>query len=80
MIQLERAFIYPYGLPGRRLVRHVIFAPSKYNAYGSSSFPGIGDVLFNIKETGDWDEVELQISIAAQAVRSASDVIAFLGK
>ena len=76
MIQVERAFIYSYGLPGRPLKRHVVFAPSQYNLYGSSSFPGVGDVLFNIKKTGDWEEVKRQISVAAQAVFSAVDVLA----
>ena len=76
MIQVERAFIYSYGLPGRRLVRHVAFAPSQYNLYGTSSFPGISDVLFNIKKTGDWEEVKRQISVAAQSVLSAVDVLA----
>ena len=75
MIQVERAFIYSYGLPGRQLVRHVAFAPSQYNLYGSSSFPGISDVLFNVNKTGEWEEVERQISIAAQAVLSAVDVL-----
>ena len=75
MIQLERAFIYPYGLPGRRLVRHVIFAPSKYNLYGSSSFPGVSDILFKLKETGDENEVDLQLSIATQSVLAAVDIL-----
>ena len=75
MIQVERAFIYSYGLPGRRLVRHVVFAPSQFNSYGSSSFPGISDVLFNVKKTGEWEEVKRQISIAAQAVLSAAQVL-----
>ena len=76
MIKTERAFIYSYGLPGRRLVRHVIFAPSKYNAYGSSSFPGVSDILFKVDETGDEDEVDRQISIARQCILAAVDILA----
>ena len=75
MIKVERAFIYSYGLPGRRLVRHVIFAPSKYNLYGSASFPGVGDILFKLDETGDVAEVDRQISIARQAILGAVDII-----
>ena len=75
MIKVERAFIYSYGLPGRRLVRHVIFAPSKYNLYGSSSFPGVSDILFKLHETKDEEQVDLQLSIATQSVLAAVDVL-----
>ena len=75
MTQVERAFIYSYGLPGRPFVRHVIFAPSLYDLYGSSSFPGVTDVLFKVEETEDWDEVERQISIAVHAILSAVDIL-----
>ncbi|XP_068727027.1 putative N-acetylated-alpha-linked acidic dipeptidase [Montipora capricornis] len=75
LIKVERAFIYAYGLPGRRLVRHVIFAPSKYNLYGSSSFPGASDILFKLHETGDTNAVDLQLSIATQSVLAAVDIL-----
>ena len=75
MMGIDRAFIYAYGLPGRRLVRNVFLANSKYNNYGSSRFPGINDALFQLKETGDKSEVDLQLSIAAQAVLSAVDIL-----
>ena len=75
MIKVERAFIYSYGLPDRQLVRHVIFAPSKYNLYGSSSFPGVSDILFKLKETGNNEEVDKQLSIATQAVLAAVDIL-----
>ena len=75
MIKVERAFIYSYGLPGRRLVRHVIFAPSKYNLYGASSFPGVSDILFKLDETGDEAEVDRQMSIARQAILAAVDIL-----
>ena len=76
MMFLERAFINPYGLPGRNLVRHVIFAPDSHNTYGSASFPGITDVLFDVEKTGNWAEVEKQISVVATCVLSAADVLA----
>ena len=28
-------------------------APSKYNAYGSTTFPAISDALYEANETGD---------------------------
>jgi N-acetylated-alpha-linked acidic dipeptidase len=44
---LERIFILPQGVPGRPRTRNAIFAPSKYNAYGASAFPGLIDLLFD---------------------------------
>lgn len=75
MIKVEGAFIYSYGLPGRRLVRHVIFAPGKYNLYGSSSFPGVSDILFKVHETRDEEAVDLQLSIATQSVLAGVDIL-----
>ena len=75
MMRTERAFIYAYGMPGRRLVRYVFLANRKYNKYGSSRFPGINDALSELKETGNKAEVDLQLSIAAQVVLSAVDIL-----
>ncbi|XP_067026136.1 glutamate carboxypeptidase 2-like [Acropora muricata] len=75
LIKVERAFIYSYGLPGRRLIRHLIFAPSKYNTYGSSTFPGVSDTLYALAQTNDRNEVDRQISIATQAILAAVDIL-----
>lgn len=48
MMQLERVFYMPQGLPGRPDVRNAIFAPAKFNSYGGSAFPGISDLLHEI--------------------------------
>lgn len=48
MMNLERAFLDPEGLPGRPLFRHVIFAPSSADSYSGSAFPGLTDALYQI--------------------------------
>jgi len=45
LMLLERIFILPKGLPDRPEERHILFCPSKFNKYGSSALPGIGDLL-----------------------------------
>jgi len=45
LMLLERIFILPKGLPDRPEERHVLFVPSKFNKYGASALPGIGDLL-----------------------------------
>ena len=76
MMDMERAFIWPYGLPGRRQTRHVLFAPEMHNTYGSSSFPGITDALFDIEKTNNWKQVKQQVSIAITCVREAAKILA----
>ena len=80
MMQMERAFIWPFGLPGRKLVRHVLFAPQMHNIYGSSSFPGITDALFDIEKTNNWKLVKEQVSIAITCVREAGKILAPMDK
>jgi len=75
MVSVEKAFVYPYGLPGRPLTRHVAFAPERYNAYGASSFPGVSDTIFDAERGGKWSEVDLQISVVMQSILSAADVL-----
>merc|ERR1712080_123387 len=46
----ERNFLLAEGLPDRVQYRHVIVAPSLFDAYGGSAFPGVGDLLYKIEE------------------------------
>ncbi len=50
MMQLERVFNTPTGLPGRPDIRNAIFAPGKFNAYAGGAFPGISDLLHEIDD------------------------------
>ena len=46
-----------------RFYRHVVFAPSSSNVYGSSGFAGIGDSLASVKGDHDklgWNEVKVR--------------------
>jgi len=46
----EKAFLLAEGLPDRIQYRHVITAPSLFDAYGGSAFPGVGDLIFSLEE------------------------------
>ncbi|ESN94716.1 hypothetical protein HELRODRAFT_185132 [Helobdella robusta] len=50
LMNLERSFIDHAGLPDRPAVKHVIFAPSRYNSYAASVFPGVTDAIFDLKQ------------------------------
>uniref|UniRef100_A0A8C3YD30 N-acetylated-alpha-linked acidic dipeptidase 2 n=1 Tax=Catagonus wagneri TaxID=51154 RepID=A0A8C3YD30_9CETA len=79
LMLLERAFIDPFGLPGRPFYRHIIFAPSSHNKYAGESFPGIYDAMFDIENKADahsaWKEVTKHISIAAFTIQAAAGTL-----
>ena len=68
MMQLERVFLMPAGLPGRPESRNAIFAPAKFNQYAGSAFPGISDLLHEIDDLDDeaksaqWKEIQRHVS------------------
>ena len=80
MMNMERAFIWPFGLPGRILARHVLFAPQMHNRYRSATFPGITDALFDIDRTNNWKLVKEQVSIAITCVREAAKILLAMDK
>jgi hypothetical protein len=73
MMNLEKIFINPYGLPGRHDIRNIVFAPSKVNSYGSSSFPGISDTVSQTPV--DWSEVRKQINILFKSIKEANEFL-----
>ena len=68
MMQLERVFNMPNGIPGRPGVRNAIFAPGKFNAYAGGAFPGIADLLHEIDDlpaedkAKRWKEIKRHVS------------------
>ncbi|XP_071103216.1 N-acetylated-alpha-linked acidic dipeptidase 2-like [Haliotis cracherodii] len=84
LLQLERAFLDPHGLPGRSNYRHILFAPSSKDSYSGASFPGLIDLLFDIKDsdTNQWENVKQHFSVIFFTIQSATstlrDVIHFM--
>ena len=59
------------------LCRHVIFAPSSVNSYGSSLFPGVSDTMFDaLNYNGSWDDVRRQLDFVRNHVRYATSIMA----
>ena len=59
-------FMYIYTV-----CRHAVYAPSIFNSYASSAFPGVTDAIYE----EDWDLVKLQISKVALNILAAADVM-----
>ncbi|KAI3917730.1 hypothetical protein MKW98_021492 [Papaver atlanticum] len=78
LMMAERAFTDRDGLPGRSWYKHLIYGPSKYNDYGSKSFPGIDDAIEKAKimnTVESWRPVQHEIWRASRAITQASLVL-----
>ena len=56
--------------------RHILFAPSSVNSYGSSLFPGVSDTLFNaVNFEGSWEDVRRQLDFVRNHLRFAAAIM-----
>ena len=78
MMQLERVFLMPSGLPGRPDVRNAVFAPGKFNSYAGSAFPGITDLLHEIDDLEEmakearWKKIRRHVSDLMIMIKEAA--------
>ncbi|KAL7137574.1 hypothetical protein ABFS83_10G101800 [Erythranthe nasuta] len=75
LMMAERAFTDREGLSGRSWYKHLIYAPSKHNDYGSKSFPGIDDAIEKAKSVNtaeSWLTVQHEIWRVARVITQAS--------
>ncbi|XP_071908836.1 probable glutamate carboxypeptidase LAMP1 isoform X4 [Coffea arabica] len=78
LMMAERAFTDREGLPGRTWYKHLIFAPSKHNDYGSKYFPGIDDAIEKAKSintTDLWLAVQHEVWRVSRVIKHASLVL-----
>ena len=61
------------------IVRHMIYAPSISNSYGSYAFPALADAIYNYRRSDSSEqlieEIKLQLSIIIYAIQSATLLI-----
>ncbi|KAJ6362469.1 hypothetical protein OIU78_002803 [Salix suchowensis] len=78
LMMAERAFTDAEGLSGRPWYKHLIYAPSKHDDYGSNYFPGIDDAIEKAESLGtpeSWHSVQHQVWRVSRAVRHVSQVL-----
>ncbi|KAL3873956.1 hypothetical protein ACJMK2_037032 [Sinanodonta woodiana] len=79
LMNLDRAFLDPAGLPGRRLKRHILLAESSVDNYAGSSFPGLTDGLFEIDKATNkaerWEIVKHHYSVILFTIQSAASTL-----
>ncbi|XP_052272880.1 glutamate carboxypeptidase 2-like isoform X2 [Dreissena polymorpha] len=79
LMNVERAFIDPNGLPGRKYKHHLLFTESNVNSYAGSSYPGLSDALTNIEQgenvTEQWEVVHRHFAVVVFTLQSAQSVL-----
>ncbi|XP_023735945.1 probable glutamate carboxypeptidase LAMP1 isoform X1 [Lactuca sativa] len=78
LMMAERALTDREGLPGRAWYKHLIYAPSKHNDYGSKCFPGIDDsieIAKSLNTQESWNSVQHEIWRVSRVVTQASLVL-----
>ncbi|CAH2079294.1 unnamed protein product [Thlaspi arvense] len=78
LMMAERALTDRDGLPERTWFKHLVYGPSKYDDYGSKSFPGVDDAVESakrLKTKASWEHVQHQIWRVSRAIRHASLVL-----
>ncbi|KAJ0243888.1 PA domain-containing protein [Hirschfeldia incana] len=78
LMMAERALTDRDGLTERPWYKHLVYGPSKYDDYGSKSFPGVDDAIDNAKRVNtkaSWENVQHEIWRVSRAIRHASLVL-----
>ncbi|KAI4350786.1 hypothetical protein L6164_005202 [Bauhinia variegata] len=78
LMTAERAFCDRDGLFGMSWYKHLIYGPTKYNEYGSQSFPGIDDAVKtaqNLNTTESWHRVQHEVWRVSRVIKHASLVL-----
>jgi N-acetylated-alpha-linked acidic dipeptidase len=69
--QVERQLIHPEGLPGRPILRHLVFASDRDNGYANVQFPAIVEAL----RDGDTARAAAATRDLASRVRAAAALV-----
>ncbi|KAK1437569.1 hypothetical protein QVD17_03363 [Tagetes erecta] len=78
LMMAERALTDRDGLSGRPWYKHLIYAPSKHDDYGSKCFPGIDDAIENAKKLNtkdSWLSVQHEIWRVSRAITQTALVL-----
>jgi N-acetylated-alpha-linked acidic dipeptidase len=72
LVQIERAFLDPRGLPGRPWFRHTLYAPGFTTGYSSWPFPGVVQAL----DDRDQAAFEAQLRVLISRIDAATEAMA----
>ncbi|MGC9292399.1 MAG: transferrin receptor-like dimerization domain-containing protein [Acidobacteriaceae bacterium] len=71
LMQVEREFLSPNGLPNRPWFQHQIYAPGAYTGYGAKTIPGVREAL----DQHDWPLAEKEAVVVGKAMDAAAQKV-----
>jgi N-acetylated-alpha-linked acidic dipeptidase len=71
LIQTERVFLDPAGLPGRPWYANLMYAPGLYTGYGVKTLPAVREAI----EEKQWSVVDAQIARTAAAIEREASLL-----
>ncbi len=71
LMESERRFIDPDGLPRRPWFKHLLYAPGFYTGYGVKTMPGVREAL----EQGRYDEAKNEIARVSKVLQDETALI-----
>ncbi|MFN8006500.1 MAG: transferrin receptor-like dimerization domain-containing protein [Terriglobia bacterium] len=71
LLETERAFLRPEGLPGHPWYRHQLYAPGKYTGYDVKTVPGVREAV----EQHDWEEANREVENVAKSLEQLATLI-----
>ena len=71
LIQSERAYTNPQGLPDRQWFKHMIYAPGAYTGYGVKTIPAVHEPL----DAKKWSQAEAGVPMAAKAIDDEAKLV-----
>ncbi|KAI4377078.1 hypothetical protein MLD38_014764 [Melastoma candidum] len=78
LMMTERAFTDSDGLSAKPWYKHLIYAPTNHNSYGSRNFPGIEDAIekaMGIETAVTWRAVQHEVWRVSRAIKHAALVL-----
>ncbi|KAL4238468.1 N-acetylated-alpha-linked acidic dipeptidase 2 [Mactra antiquata] len=78
LMQIDRSFLDPAGLPRRQQSRNVLHSVTDYNAFPAESFPGLKDALYRLRENKTEDtirELQHQFTVLVFTIQSAANTL-----
>lgn len=71
LLQVERSFTHPDGLPERPWFRHQIYAPGAYTGYGAKPIAAVREAM----DKTDWEQADAQIPRIGRILEKAASAI-----
>jgi N-acetylated-alpha-linked acidic dipeptidase len=75
IMQVERDFVDPHGLPGRPWYRYLLEAPGYYTGYAAKTLPGVREAM----EAQRWEVARDQAVRLDEAIHRATNTIGNIG-